>query len=328
MADNYMTQLAALTGLRLCPNQGPFGEKEGAVIGERDGYIIAIGPGKSVKNDNQSAINFMVRFPASGDAVPLNEESLKRALEAAGAGVKGKQFAFASDSVTCSWTYSFSKHKAEEAKTFADALFEAVKTGTQSFGGKCEVCRNNSVSEILLLNGIPGYYCSGCQQNLAHEADQAGRAYESMETNFMRGLVFSLGVALACSVAWGLVAYAINRIFLWGAIGIGFAIGWAFLKGAGKVDNIGRAVVAVLTLASVFFGDAIFFTLSVMKAEQVPFSMQLLQVILANFWEIETESGGGWATFLFALGGAAYSLYALRKPTFGVKFEPLGTPQS
>jgi len=321
---DYMSELAALTGLRHCPKQGPFGKKEGAVVGERDGYILALGPGQNVKNDQQAAINVMIRFRGAGETVPFTAETFTAALESAGGSKKGKSFDFGSDFLVCSWQYSLGKHKPEEVKSLADALLEAVKTGAQPLAGKCEVCNNASVSEILLLNGVPGLYCAGCQENLKHQAQQAGQAYETMETNLQRGLVFALVVALACSLAWGLVAYAINRIFLWGALGIGFAVGWAFLKGAGKVDNLGRVVVALLTVASVLFGDAIFFTLSIMKETQSPFSLELLRLVLANLWEIERESGGGWASILFAVGGAAYALYAWRKPKFHALFEPLG----
>jgi hypothetical protein len=323
MAD-YMTELAGLTGLRHFPNQGPFGKKEGTVIGERDGYLLAIGPGQNVKNDQQAAINVMIRFRAAGDAPPFTEETFSAAFESAGGSKKGKNFDFGADYLACSWGYTFGKHKAEEVKALADALLEATKTGAQPFAGKCEVCANTSVSEILLFNSVPGLYCTGCQESLRRQAQQAGQVYETMEMNFMRGFVFALAVALACSLAWGLVAYAVNRIFLWAAIGIGFAVGWAFIKGAGKIDTMGRILVALLTVASVLFGDVIFFTLSVMKETQSPFSFELLRLIIANFWEIERESGGGWVSILFAVGGAAYALYVWRKPKFEAMFEPLG----
>ena len=327
MAD-YMTELAALSGLRHCPKQGPFGKKEGAVIGERDGYVLAIGPGQNVKNNQQAAINVMIRFRGVGETAPFTAETFGAAFESAGGSKKGKSFDFGTDFLVCSWPYTFSKHKPAEVKALADTLMVAVKTGAQPLAGKCEVCNSASVSEILLFNSVPGLFCAGCQENLRQQAHQAGQAYETMETNFLRGVVFAVAVALACSLAWGLVAYAINRIFLWGALGIGFAVGWAFLKGAGKVDNLGRVLVALLTVASVLLGDVIFFALSIMKETQSPFSFELLRLVLVNLWEIETESGGGWASILFALGGAAYALYIWRKPKFQALFEPLGGPSS
>lgn len=322
MAD-YMAELAALTGLRHCPGQGPFGKKEGAVIGEGDGYILAIGPGDPVQGEG-AAINIMVRFRAAGEASPFTEATFTAALEAAGGSKKGKTFDFGPGHLTCFWRYSFGKHKPEEVKALADAVLAAVKTGAQPLAGKCEVCNSASVSEILLFNGLPGLYCASCQETMKHQAQQAGQAYETMETSFFRGFTFAVAVALACSLAWGLVAYAINTIFLYAAIGIGFAVGWAFHKGAGKVDNLGRILVAALTVASVLFGDVIFFTLSVMKETASPFSFELLKTILVNLWEIETKSGGGWGSILFAIGGAGYALYLWRTPKFEAVFEPLG----
>jgi hypothetical protein len=131
--------------------------------------------------------------------------------------------------------------------------------------------------------------------------------------------------ALLGGLAWGLVAYGINRIFLYGAILIGYFVSWGVIKGTRKVTRFGQVIVPILTGASVLFGDAIFYTLAVMRSEKVPFSAQLLKAILVHLWEIESK-GGGALTLFFALVGAGYALYAARQPKFKAKFEPLGAP--
>ena len=123
------------------------------------------------------------------------------------------------------------------------------------------------------------------------------------------------------------MAYAIHRIFLYGAILIGYFVAGAVIKGTRKVTPFGQVIVPVLTVASVLFGDAIYYTLVVMKHENIPFSGHLLQGILADLWEIETK-GNGVLTLVFALVGAGYALYAARKPKFKAAFEPLGTPRA
>jgi len=126
-------------------------------------------------------------------------------------------------------------------------------------------------------------------------------------------------------VAWGLLAYAINRIFLYGAILIGYFVAGGVLKGTGKLPRFGQVIIPILTVASVLFGDAIFYTLAIMKHEGAPFSTKLLGAVLSHLWEIESQ-GGGVLTILFALLGAAYALYAARKPKFKAAFQQFGIP--
>jgi hypothetical protein len=99
------------------------------------------------------------------------------------------------------------------------------------------------------------------------------------------------------------------------------------LKGTGKVTHFGQVIIPVLTVASVLFGDAIFYTLVVMKHENVLFSSKLLGVVLLHLWEIERE-GNGVLSLVFALLGAGYALYAARKPKFKATFQPLGAPNT
>jgi hypothetical protein len=97
------------------------------------------------------------------------------------------------------------------------------------------------------------------------------------------------------------VAYAINRILLYGAILIGYFVAGGVLKGTGKVTRFGQVIIPILTVASVLFGDAIFYTLAIMKHEGAPFYTKLLGAVLSHLWEIESE-GGGVLTILFAAG--------------------------
>jgi len=168
--------------------------------------------------------------------------------------------------------------------------------------------------------------CGNCQKQIQHDLGAAGVAYEQMETNIPKGLLWGVGAAIAGGLAWGLVAYAINYIFLWGAIGIGFLVGKALVHGMGKVTWPGRILIGVLTVASVLFGDLLFYTLVVMREEHVPFTLGLVNEIAGSFWEIETSEKGGLASVAFALIGAGIVVYSTRRPEFHAAFEPLGSP--
>ncbi|HYA96980.1 MAG TPA: hypothetical protein VEH49_02715, partial [Methylomirabilota bacterium] len=85
-----------------------------------------------------------------------------------------------------------------------------------------------------------------------------------------------------------------------------------------------QVVIPILTVASVVFGDALFFTLKVMKMEGVPFTQKLFGLVIANLWDIEVKSSGVFSA-IFALAGAVAAVYKARKPKFKVMFEPLGS---
>ena len=320
--NDYLQQIASLTGLQYFPSQGPWGRKSGSIIGSRDGYVTAIGFNRS---GNAANVVILIRFKSVSDPV-----SLKASLAESSALPKkssGKLAATGDNFVRWEWKYSFTKPNAEKVAKLADALREALKPFAAGFDGRCEHCASSSTSSLMLMNGLPSYICPGCQQKVQQDLDQAAMNYQAIEPNYPNGVALGIGAALLGGIAWGGIAYAINYIFLYGAILIGYLVAAAVIKGTRKVTRFGQVLIPILTVASVLFGDAIFYTLVVMRSEKVPFSMQLLQAILAHMWEIEMK-GNGVLTLVFALVGAGYALYAARKPKFKASFEPLGAPGS
>ena len=327
MADKYWSKVAELTGLRHCPKQGPFGEKDGAVIGSRGGYIVAIGPGK---DGNQSSVKIMLRYPnnTGGDAVRTalqNSNPLAVALETDAVSDKHlKKVTIGPDALLWKWEYSFGKPKPEKIAALANALVDSIKGFVPDFQGKCEQCRSASVTEVMLMNNIPVFYCAACQFKVQGEVDQSARAYEQTESNLFLGLMYGGAAACVGAIAWGGTAYLINRIFLWGAILIGYMIAWALIKGMGRINLAGQIAIGGLTIFSVMAGDILFYTLQVMKEQQIAFSFQVVSAVIANFWAIETDSSGGIFSMIFALVGAGYAVYSKgRKPEFKVAFVPL-----
>jgi hypothetical protein len=326
MADKWMTELAGLTGLTHCPKQGPFGQKEGALIGDRDGYLLAIGP---AHENRQSSIKLMLRFPKMELADSFRatvDQSLENAPTFPADQRKAiKKMQVGADFFLWQWNYSFGKPKADQLAALATAMVDAAKQVAPKFAGKCEICKSSSTSEILLRNSVPGYFCSGCQEKLRVEGQAADEAYEALPTNFPKGLLFGAAAALAGGIAWGAVAFGLHRIFLWGAILIGMMVCWAVFLGIGKINTAGKIAAFVLTVASVVFGDAIFFTLEIAKEQNIPVNFALLKEILGSIVEIET-SGENIISVLFALVGAAIVIYQKRKPKFTPEFTRLGAP--
>jgi hypothetical protein len=316
--NEYLQQVATQAGLQHYPQQGPWGRKSGSAVGTRDGYVTAIG----FSRDRQGAnVVILLRFKKL-EQPDLVKDALKNA-----AIKKGKLGAVGNNFLRWDWKYSFTKPKAEEVAKLAEDLRAAIKPVTMGFDGRCEQCASASTPALTLMNGLPTFICAGCQEKVRHELDQAAINYEAIVPNYPNGLVLGIGAAVLGGVAWGLVAYGINRIFLYGAILIGYFVAGGVLKGTGRVTRFGQVIIPVLTVASVLFGDAIFYTLVVMKHENVPFSSKLLGVVLSHLWEIERE-GNGALSLVFALLGAGYALYAARKPKFQATFQPLGAPNA
>jgi hypothetical protein len=240
---------------------------------------------------------------------------------------KGKLAAVGSDFVRWEWKYSFTKPKPEDVARLAEEFRAAIKPVTMGFDGRCEHCASSATPALTMMNGLPKYICASCQEKVRLELNQAANNYDAITPNYPNGLVLGVVAAAVGGLAWGLVAYAINRIFLYGAILIGYFVAAGVLKGTGKVTRFGQIIIPILTIASVLFGDAIFYTLSVMKYQQVPFSAQLLNVVVVNLVQIESK-GSGALSLIFGLVGAGYAVYAARKPKFQAVFQPLGTPNA
>jgi hypothetical protein len=318
--SEYLSKLASLAGLRHCPKQGPWGRKSGSAIGVRDGYPTAIG---FSRYQNQSMLVILLRFKRTE-----HPELLKAAITqfpAVAARKQGKFASAGSDFLRWQWRYSFTKPKAEDVAGLYDSLREALKQNAQGFSGKCEKCDATSTPDLTLQNGVPMYLCASCQQQTQIEMDRAAIDYEAITPNYPNGLVLGIVAALLGGIAWGFVAYGLHRIFLWGAIFIGYGIAWGVVKGSKKVTLFGQAIIPILTVGSVVLGDAIFFTLTVMKVQSVPFSQKLFMLVLTNLWDIEKESSGA-LSIIFALVGAVAAIYKARKPKFKAVFEQVGNP--
>lgn len=320
MADEFMRELSQLTGLHHYPKQGPFEGKEGALIGNRDGYLVAIGRGFRAPGDwEHVVIALLIRFPQMGQSETL-KGVLKQNATLASLGALGD---VGPDFVRWNRKETLRKPKAEQVAKLLETLLDVTKQFAPPFDGRCELCHSSATREITLLNISPGYYCQSCQEKMRLELDAAAVAYEHLPTNFPRGAAFGVAAALVGAVAWGGVAYLAHRIFLYGAILIGYFISWALVKGMGKVTRAGQILVGVLTVASVLLGDAIFYTLSTMEELKAPFSLDLFRAVVAHFWQLESQGSGVFSIF-FALGGAGLALLRTRKPKFQARFERLG----
>jgi len=356
---NNKTWLDELSGMLRIPryDRKIFGDKSGALVGVRDGYLLALGLGRS---DRWAAVRTIMRLglgaqerlkevlsrakgnfkglevgpgilglgrSARSAAIRLimrhgtmDPERLKEALMPAKGNFKRLEVGPATTEAVR--TYSFGKPEPSEVSADVTRLLAALSSSASPRAGKCEDCGHEE-REIVLLDNVPGYHCYGCQQQMQQKLDASAAQYEARETNLPRGLLYGAVAALVGSVAWGVVAYLSNYIFDLGAILIAVLVWVAVLVGTGKVSTAVRITIGALTVASILFGDVIFYTLVAMKEEHLPFSFQLVRLIVDNLWAIESKDASSVILALVVAGALAL---VTRKPAFKAHFVPLGAP--
>ena len=327
MSAKNLEALSSLSGLRRVA-RGPWGRP--AAAGRIDGFPVAAA---YVQINRRNGVAFLVRFakgswsggPEGLAAFARESESLKEAL-----GKKEvpkdflKSLTLLPDGFTAFWPYSLFQPKPPAVLAVLKALLQVAAKGAKPMDTGCEACGKDSREGLWLADGVPMTICGGCRQGQDAEAQRRQEAYDRLESNLFLGAIYGLVTAAVLAAAWGGIAFAINRIFLWGAIGIGIALAWAVNKGMEKVNTAGRAMTVALTLTTVLAGDYLFILLSASREVEGGLSLRLASAVARQFWAIEFNEGSGWLSLLFALVGAGYILYVNRPPRFQVRYEPLG----
>lgn len=327
MTQKRLVRLADLTGLKAVakgPWQGP------AVVGSMQGFPVAAAWSR---NQNHSQVSFLARFakgswsagPDGLSAFALNSEELRVAT-----GKKTvpknllKSFKLMEDGILCHWQFSLFSPKPEVVAAVLKALVGlAVKTA-KPVAEQCEGCGRETREGLWMADGVPTRICTPCRASQDEQARRAQEAYDGLVSNPLAGLLYGAVTGVVLAVLWGGLAYLINRIFLWGAIGIGVALAWAINRGMEKVNLFGRMLTVLLTLATVLAGDYLFILFSAAREVEGGLSLRLAILAAQHFFEADFQEGSGYMSLLFALVGAGYILYVNRPPKFQVKYEPLG----
>jgi hypothetical protein len=218
--------------------------------------------------------------------------------------------------------YSFLGIKPEKVKEDMNSLINITSKFIRPFQESiCENCNNAEVSAPVLVNDSSvSLLCDSCMKKIEYESDNIDRQYESMPVNYHQGIIFAVVAALIGSVVWAGLAFYLKRIFAILAIGIGWFVGWAMIKGAGKTSKTVQAVSSVLTVLSVIFGEILFYYFIIHEGDS---SITLLQVI-SNFHTIIIKTGTYWNVIIsvvFSLIGVIYTVGVTSKPRIKVKFE-------
>jgi hypothetical protein len=317
MAKNHVA-LATLLSVETMAKNGPFGVP--CATGALDGFPIAAA---WITKDRSSRVGIVVRFRRGSLSIPA--ETVRGSIESSEAilaAMRRKKLSVFPDGISFTWPYSFRAPKPENVAAVVRALVAIAASAAKPVGNLCEKCDRQS-GELYSIDGALLNICSGCREQAGEEDRVKIQAYELRESRSLAGVLAGVAAAAVMAVAWGLVAYTLNRIFLFGAAAIGVAIAWAVNRASGKVTSFGRGITVVLTIGAVVAGDFLFVLLSAAKQFNRPIDASLLAGVARVFIEIEFFQSSGWMSLFVALIGAAYILFVNRPPVSKRRMTPV-----
>ncbi|HWY71500.1 MAG TPA: hypothetical protein VNX88_22725 [Terriglobales bacterium] len=276
----------------------------------RGGFAIAVG---LVTVHNTSSVAAMVCFRKQGDVRQL-EAALKDLPEFKGFAVR-KTIKVQNDQAVFSWPYTLKKPSSETVVALLDSVIGVIKQFVPAHDGKCDDCQIATVSNVTLVNNIPGFHCTGCQTRLSEAKEREAAEYASRSARFPQGILFGAAAAAAFALAWtvllGWIELGSNtwypKLHIAVSLLASMFVAWAFFKGAGKVNRTGQLLAVVLTLLGKFGGDAIFYARVLADQWHIPLSSHVIAFAITHFWALKLTFYGGWSIVLLLsdLGFAA-----------------------
>ena len=305
-------------GLTHEPQRGKFVRNEG-LVGSHNGYLLRVGWG----GEYGSQLIVLVRFPkVSQDLKALREQLLRDPVLSTLPGWKKRATGVQLEPSNLVWqpAFAFRRPKAAEIQAWVDRILQHLPMAVKPFSGQCEQCGASGVERHVLMERVPVYLCTSCQGRLASEGDLQQRRYEQLEANYLLGALYGMGGSVAGGIAWALLAVATKRVYAAVAIGMAWLVAWAYVKGAKKIDGLGKLIGAALTMGGVAVGDVILYASMVHATRpEIPFHLGIgWQVLL----DVLTHSPGDLAgEIVFGLIGVWYIFRYLEKPRFKLKIE-------
>jgi hypothetical protein len=312
-----------------------------AVTGARDGLLLRVGWGDS----QFPGLTVTIRFPravdvqqlrdrlaadASLDALP-GRAGVRRGIKVAASlqpslrWSKPPEVALAENCLVWRRTFAWGFPRTVRLMAWVDTLVAAVARATPGFEGRCEGCGVTNVQRHVLVDGMPMLLCATCQQRSLSEGEMAERAYEMTEASHGVGAALAGLAALVGATGWAAVSALSQRQFAAAAIGIGALVAWAYRRGAGRVDGLGRGLAALFTLASVTLGDILLFAGWVAKARpDVGFRLDAGALVYLSAWS--ERPADQLITLLFAGVGAWFAFRALEGPKLKRTIVPADAP--
>ena len=311
MATKYLAELSVQSGIDYFPALNTLKtdqqSSKGTALGMRSGFPMAIG---LTSGHNVSNVAVMIRFRRQGDISQLSA-SLK-ALPEFKTFTGRKTLKVQNDSVFIFWPYVLKKPSAQSVITLVDSVIMIIRQFVPAHDGKCDDCQMAAASTITLVNNIPGFHCAGCQARLAQAKDREAQDYAKKTALYLPGFLTGTGAAIIAGLAWGFLVSWIElgsnewypKLHVCASAAIAIFVGWAFFKGAQKVDRVGQAIAVVLALSGKFLGDALYYSKDVAAYLHSSVTPHVVAAVVKHFWQLKLDHAWGLALLIADFGFA------------------------
>ena len=314
MGASYLTELSLRAGLQYFPTLLTFKtdtqSSKGAGLGTRAGFPTAVG---MVSVHNNRSVAVMVCYRKQADIRQL-EAAIKTLPDFTGFAGR-KTVKVQNDKLVFSWPYTLKKPSSEAVVALIDTVIGVIRQFVPAHDGKCDDCQSANVGNVTLVNNIPGFHCAACQARLSEAKEREAEEYAKRRARLLHGTLFGTAAALAFALAWALLLGWIElgsntwypKLHLAASVLVSMFVGWAFFKGAGKVNRLGQAIAILLALVGKFAGDSFFYERILADQWHLGLSTHLFGVVLRHFWSLKLSLYGGWSIVLLLsdLGFAA-----------------------
>ncbi len=301
-------------GLKHVPQRGRFIRNE-SLVGPYKGYLLKIG----WSGEYGSLLYVLVRFPKGPEPERLHEQLCREP------GLTGllpmlkrrsaQRFLVNEQRVLWRRLAYWRRPKSETIRGWVERLVDAVAKHAPAFAGRCEQCGSSGVTQYVLYESAPVYFCSSCQERLVSEGTMAERKYQQLDANYLLGTAFGVVGAAIGGLGWAALAVLTKRIYALVAIGIAWLVGWGYYKGAGKIDRAGQLISSLITVGGVVFGEVAFY--AYVMHRQVPGVPLRLDVGWEVFLKVVRDNPAELVSaLLFGLIGIWYVVRFLQKPRF------------
>lgn len=189
-----------------------FGTRLHALVGDRDGYLVAIG---STWTLNRSSVDLLIRFPQRHTVLGFRDDLLRNPalLEAFGRRRKlprriRRTIFLADGTVLVRLPYDLFPPSIGRIERVLDGVIAAMRDHVRTLERVCELCARPSELGIYLADGVPALLCEPCVSSYRNREQEIVRQVRELEPDFGEGS--SIGIAAA--VAFGLAIGAVSSI--------------------------------------------------------------------------------------------------------------------
>lgn len=278
--------------------------KKEQIFGMHKGYLLSMGKATA---DNASFYYILLRY-SSRVSKEIIEKAVKENNE-----LKKEKVEVLEDGLFLRKFYTLKQPSPETIRVILETLLKFLEPYNLKFEEPiCEVCNNNPVKEIVLVNDtMPALYCLKCIEKIKMEEEDIEREYDRMPVNYHNAAVFGTLAAIIGAGVWAVVAFLTKRIFGLLALGIGFIVSFAVGKGAGKTDRTVQAFGIVLTMISVFLGELFYIGYLLYQKTHMVVIKQIIELYI---FVVKKDLPTFIFTLVFAIAGAVVSAGYLEKP--------------